>query len=627
MIMDPYRYRDIDFTNLTTQQTENILENAYLIRTLTVDLMGAGYFLQESFPRETMTPPVSPYNFTALAMTAKSTTPTNLKDLRCIDYGFDDNEWTTEELTSVDRAVNALNLIELNPNLSSLKIDYKSWRYPGHEVLTDRVLEFISRHSNLTRIQWVSNAAYGDDIVRFLPRCPRSLQDLEISGCYSHRGRPQAQQEVKSLKDQKLPFSLRRLSLEGDICDHEKDYMFPLLQNSPKLEELSLPRIDDYSIRGLVDTIHQFCPGLRKISINNQECPGLGFVGLWGTAAAHLLLPDLSIPVADENSTPPVSEDGHKPNQLNLRQSSLREIQLSLCQDANNVFYRAILGSGAIASSSPSQLQVLHIVDGALNSRTLPARILNRCPYMKDLSIDGGLDIDWTSISRLGVDLKALVEQDWVCTKMESLKLDIGIEKQDDGGYSTGFMEFADLLRRLYQKLCSLKSLRKLELVWVELGKLYFTPIEILLSVMNNVGEDDQKDQRIKITRSDLEWMGLIGWPTTSQLNEHHHRNIVYSIALKCHRALGKPDDAQIIEYYLEDGFPDGNQNRAECYESWDGLMDPWYLCDEDDEWLDEPWYSNRKTYVRIGKCHKRNIVRPKSKNAMFRIKRGTITL
>ncbi|KAG0009280.1 hypothetical protein BGZ80_002554, partial [Entomortierella chlamydospora] len=404
--------------------------------------------------------------------------------------------------------------------------------------------------------------------------------------------------ETKSPEGQKFPFSLRRLCLEGNIYDQGKYHLFSLLQNSPQLEELSLPKIDDRCARNVVDTLHQFCPGLRKISIDNEGYPGGSYIGLWGPAAAVLLLPDLLTRV----------RGGHKPDLLNLRQSNLREIRLSLWQDVDNIFYRAILGSHTIASSSPSRLQVLHIVDAALNSTALPTQILGRCPHMKDLYIDGGQESPWEGGSRVGVDLEALVEQDWVCTGMESLKLDIGIKPQNDDGYSTRLMEFADLLWRLYQKLCSLKSLRKLELVWIGLGKLHSTPVEILLSVMNNNGEDGQKGQRIKITGSDLECMGLGGWPTTSQLNEHHYRNIAYPIALKCHQALEKLDDAHVIGYYFG-SFPDNTQNRAKYYKSWDGLKNPWYFCDGDDEWLDEPWYRNCKTYIRTGKCHQRIIL------------------
>ncbi|KAF9101610.1 hypothetical protein BGX27_011402 [Mortierella sp. AM989] len=636
--MEPYRYRHVDFINLTTQQTESILENACLIRYLSIDLMGAAYFLESALSTNpTITASTSSSTTVMTTTTTTSTLPTNLKELRCVDYQFECSQ-RIDKL--IDPAVNALSLIEWNPNLSSLIID-ATWRYIDHCFLSDKILESISRHSNLTHIQWKRYEATSKDLVQFLIHCPKSLRDLEISGCYvpwKPSDWSESGDKANSLGDRKLGFSLRRLSLEGDVNDEANLFLFPLLRNSPDLEELLLPKIDDFSVRGLIDTLHQHCTKLRMINFNNSECPGIGYTGLWGTAASHLILPDLPMPGAGDDTKLSEIIDGSRSDQLVLRQSSLRELHMSLCRDVDNILYKIILGLGSIAALGPSELQVLHLKDGALNSSTLPAQIVGHCPHMRDLYIEGGFDIGWdaaASISRMGVDLQTLVEQNWVCTKIESLKLDIdgklrlpqGSTDRHQGakngaGCELRLMTFADMLRQLHQKLCSLKSLQKLELVWVNLDDLYYTPVEVLLSMMNSLGGDTEasleRSQRVKVTKSDLAWMGLEWWPTTSQLDEYRYLKTKYPIALKLHQGLNKPDDNTVDEYYINEGIPAEKQDRAEYYESWDGLIDPWFHCDEDDEWLDKSWYSNRKTYLRSGKSHQRKVARIKSKKAMF---------
>ncbi|KAF9205758.1 hypothetical protein BGZ49_003559 [Haplosporangium sp. Z 27] len=630
--MDRYRYRNVDFINLTPENTENILENACLIQKLSVDLIGAEYFFQETYPRETtvVALPRSSHGLstsssktTTIVMT-KSTTPTNLKVLCCRDYGFYGDFGTYDDTISPNK--DPLSLIDMNPNLSCLELDFRPYNdyYMEYKTFTDRALESISQHLNLTRIQWISDYILPEQIMQFLEYCPRSLQDLEIDNCTAPEEEEEEEQETKPVRAMKIP-SLQRLVLRGSLVGYESEILIPILKNSPNLEELSLPQIDPNLVQRVVKILNNQCQKVYTIDLGFYHYQGEEFPCLWSVAAVHLLMPDILIPEFDTTPESLIGDDDGTmkglsyPDQLALRQSNIRELSTCLSDDHSNFLYQYIIGTDSTATAEPSKLEVIHLRRALYYTTALPAQILGHCPHLRDLSITCCY-VDCHTSHR-GVDLAALADQQWTCTKLESLKLDIKFHNPLDSenlNVGDSLRVFSYSLRRLHQKLRSLKYLKKLEINWKGLELFKSTSMEELLSIINYLRLDNNDDNdanfnvihqsREQVTESGLKWMGLGCFLKTLELDEARRQKSMYLIALRHHQAIRRYDD---VEYNIDHEYCE----NVSKYFSWEGLMDPWYRCDDDDDyWLDESWCSSsRKASLRNNIIHQTSPVQRNS--------------
>ncbi|KAG0324507.1 hypothetical protein BG000_002196, partial [Podila horticola] len=160
-LFQPHVIRRVEFVNLKKRQTWATLDCAAQIRHLTVDISDAGWFLNN---------PTSPC--------------TNLRELHCVDYDYHVNrieDYNVQTCPSiVDQTKNALLLIEINPNLRTLTVDHREWRYRD-DNFTESVLKSLATHKSLTRIH-ISIPSLASDIrFKLYNNLPVGLQDFEFS--------------------------------------------------------------------------------------------------------------------------------------------------------------------------------------------------------------------------------------------------------------------------------------------------------------------------------------------------------------------------------------------------------------------------------------------------------------
>lgn len=80
----------------------------------------------------------------------------------------------------MDQTKNALLLIEINPNLRTLTVDHKEWRYRD-DNFTESVFKSLATHRSLTRIHINIPSLVSDIPFKIYNNLPVGLQDFEFS--------------------------------------------------------------------------------------------------------------------------------------------------------------------------------------------------------------------------------------------------------------------------------------------------------------------------------------------------------------------------------------------------------------------------------------------------------------
>ncbi|KAF9288334.1 hypothetical protein BGZ88_008208 [Linnemannia elongata] len=299
-LFQPHVIRRVEFVNLKKRQTWATLDSAAQIRHLTIDISDAGWFLNN---------PTSPC--------------TKLRKLHCVDYDYqvkrieDYNMQTCPSI--VDQTKNALLLIEINPNLRTLTVDHREWRYRD-DNFTEPVLKSLATHKSLTRIHICIPSLASDIRFKLYNNLPVGLQDFEFS--YTTTRSPWVYGDEYRISMPRLSTTLlpvlKRICLQGTqrrVPSHFRDdetcisvfashnnpdysnnydhlgyydyddyhdsldnrmihYYDPeattLIQRSPQLRELVL-RDHTGDLKDLMQLLVIFCPDLETIDLSTKE--------------------------------------------------------------------------------------------------------------------------------------------------------------------------------------------------------------------------------------------------------------------------------------------------------------------------------------------------------------------
>ncbi|KAF9912249.1 hypothetical protein EC991_000140 [Linnemannia zychae] len=287
-VFRPQVLQHVEFVNLKRHQTWTILSSAARIKSLTVDISDAGWFLNSS------------------SSTSLTFSPcVNLQELHCVDYAYLPKPpapklMTVAEIRSppptyVDQTKNALLMIEINPKLRTLTIQHQENGYKATHF-TEAVFKSLASHKCLTQIH--ISIPFISSVFRQTLICslPVSLRDFEFC-CWSSNGwdedrragvdTPEFNLKYEAIS---LPF-LERLCLRGPQSrrvSHWQDAFFPSLETPPRERNESTyysepeviglvrksPRLKDLVVRNfngevktLLDVLVGSCPDLETIDI------------------------------------------------------------------------------------------------------------------------------------------------------------------------------------------------------------------------------------------------------------------------------------------------------------------------------------------------------------------------
>ncbi|KAG0210581.1 hypothetical protein BGX28_009217 [Mortierella sp. GBA30] len=196
-IFRPHLIRYVRFADLKASQTQHVVEHAHRIRNLEIDISDAECFLE---PTQCI----------------------NLDTLSCTDFGYmpwptssDHYDIRTELLHPVDPNMNALKLIDQNPQMRTLRVEHNRRHY-GLSHFSPDVLSALSVHQSLSLIKFNLCYRNKDDpriLLSMLQHLPRSLCDLEIYADWTING------SLPSLRE--FVFNGLRRSYDGDEALYE----------------------------------------------------------------------------------------------------------------------------------------------------------------------------------------------------------------------------------------------------------------------------------------------------------------------------------------------------------------------------------------------------------------------
>ncbi|KAF9934269.1 hypothetical protein FBU30_002687 [Linnemannia zychae] len=161
ILFSPQALRHVRFSNLKPYQTWSILNRASLVRSLTIDISDAGWFLNNSIPT------------------------TSLRELRCVDFNYLPKQKPMNRLiytrpTIVDQAENALLLVGKSPKLHTLIIDGDITRHYRSDHFTEEVFKSIFTHQSLTKIKIHLGCAAYDFVTVLVNSLPSGIMDFEL---------------------------------------------------------------------------------------------------------------------------------------------------------------------------------------------------------------------------------------------------------------------------------------------------------------------------------------------------------------------------------------------------------------------------------------------------------------
>ncbi|KAG0322790.1 hypothetical protein BGZ97_004103, partial [Linnemannia gamsii] len=159
----PQALRHVRFSNLKGHQTWTILHSAGLIRSLTIDIADAGWFLKNN---------LGPSYYM------------NLRELHCVDFNYRSKPkpvgYYYTGPSFVDQSQNALQLIAVCPRLRSLTVDNLSCQYRT-DHFTEDVFKSIYTHASLAQIKIHLACAPSEFTTVLIKSLPAGLKDFELS--------------------------------------------------------------------------------------------------------------------------------------------------------------------------------------------------------------------------------------------------------------------------------------------------------------------------------------------------------------------------------------------------------------------------------------------------------------
>ncbi|KAG9066866.1 hypothetical protein KI688_012778 [Linnemannia hyalina] len=281
-LFKPQIVRYVRFADLKKQQTWNILDRAAGIRSLTIDISDAGWFLNN---------PYSPC--------------VNLRTLRCVDFGYlepgDYNDYYDYNLDEVgdrnltgrpvDSNTNALNLVQSNLNLTALEVTHERQHYRANHF-TPAVFLSISNLQSLLLIKIELDVVLpGSFLFTVLQYLPQPLEDLlfSVKGLHKLTGTSTAAQPTS----QQHHF-LRRVTLhpccywDGNEDDQTSEgipfneAIISLVRCSPRLVDLKVSNYCGH-VAVLLQALADHCADVETIDFEGHSHPVFNAVTLTGS--------------------------------------------------------------------------------------------------------------------------------------------------------------------------------------------------------------------------------------------------------------------------------------------------------------------------------------------------------
>ncbi|KAF9117219.1 hypothetical protein BGX30_005683, partial [Mortierella sp. GBA39] len=269
-LFKPQIVRYVRFADLKKQQAWNILDRAAGIRSLTIDISDAGWFLNN---------PYSPC--------------VNLRTLRCVDFGYlepgDYNDYYDYNLDEVgdrnligrpvDPNTNALNLVQSNLSLTALEVTHERQHYRANHF-TPVVFLSISNLQSLSLIKIELDVVLpGSFLFAVLQYLPQPLEDLlfSVKGLHKLPGTSTTAQPTSQQHH-----SLRRVTLHP-CCywdDNEDDQtsedipfngaIISLVRCSPRLVDLKVSNYCGH-VAVLLQALADHCADVETIDFEGHS--------------------------------------------------------------------------------------------------------------------------------------------------------------------------------------------------------------------------------------------------------------------------------------------------------------------------------------------------------------------
>ncbi|KAH7056093.1 hypothetical protein BKA57DRAFT_531805 [Linnemannia elongata] len=247
------------------------MDRVALIRSLTIDIANAGWFLNNLKPCS------------------------NLSEFHCADLENLPKPPRTNPIALspiVDQTNNPLLMIGTNPDLHTLTFEKINWQYRA-DHFTESVFRFLVTHKSLTRLKLHLGAIPHSFLNNFFNGLPVSLQNLEFRfETFYHTPLAREFRTPADFRTTPLP-CLKRLCLPGkrqrvtshwdQTAEHpprhwrafledyfRSSYVVPLLQRMPRLREFVLRKFHGRG-KELMQVLVDFCPDLETIDLYINE--------------------------------------------------------------------------------------------------------------------------------------------------------------------------------------------------------------------------------------------------------------------------------------------------------------------------------------------------------------------
>ncbi|KAF9209765.1 hypothetical protein BGZ49_001407 [Haplosporangium sp. Z 27] len=539
-----YRYQNVRFANLNSEQTWDILENACRIRTLEIDIQEGRLFLD------------NPAVLSWPSHKARSKPECiNLQELTCVDLQYSCKcipgyAHSRSCSPSIDpNYISALDLIHQNPMLQRLKVDSIRFETSRGRVFNEQILRSLSGMCFLTHLCIKVSAP----VSKILENLPVSLQELEVVSV----GRDDSFEEFST-----RAINLRRLSSRG----LSSRLILFILNLFSSLEDVDLWMSNSAEEEDVKSALITNCPRIHSIRF------------------ARRLNSDFSTLV-------------------NAYPNGLRVLDCGLSHDP----IESTLTMNALLNHSLRTLEILRLDCHLRKVRVQVGTLLRSCSNLKVLDIrsksydtDKGVAL-WDILfdknsasypfrhiaSNPTETINIPTHTPWACRNLEELHLTISDTsgRLKNSSFEEKQIWTARLIGQLYQELRSLKQLTKPHLNWMcrknDLGDKLIC--ELGLKTMVQYGQPIQ----YRMSREDLQWMN-IRWITMEEFEESRRQ--------------------EQVRYVADMERKRRNQSRKQCYElppiSLQRYCD-YCACLHDDEWdeIDE-WPSpvDRKKQFKTGK-------------------------
>ncbi|KAF9358903.1 hypothetical protein BGX26_000688, partial [Mortierella sp. AD094] len=332
---------------------------------------------------------------------------------------------------------------------------------------------------SLTHLYITFETGIDQEAFMYLVRFAKQLHRFKLGvGCVVDGGNPLTRSDVEVEPEQT---QLRQLEINGSMRGRELEFLIPLIKASPNLEKLAL----FYSFRRMAAPVAQTI---------RQNCPRL----------CHLIL-DGSFKYFPDDEIANLIDS--------CRTRGLQTFELPEPNGFHELPLQALCGHSAT-------LESVHIPNHRGGISEVVQRLLTQCPNLRVLDTSS----KWYDSQQLGqTPVRGLLEEPWVCTKLEVFRVVLG--GVFGKGHGTANIVHYDYHQGLYTQLSRLTRLEELNVGyshWV--GAVYESAPQFslesgleMLEGLKQLKILDVSYTRNEIQRQELEWM-CEHWPKLERI-------------------------------------------------------------------------------------------------------------